>query len=235
MNRTNACACGNPPRQKDERGLAPAPLADGAAITSGLSSEPTDAGSVLGARAAAHGRRGAGPPVARAGSARPLRLVLPRGPGRIDAGAAFARDGLPLLYVGISPKAPPIGGGPASTQNLYKRIRYHYTGNAEGSTLRLTLGCLLERRLGIELRRVGSGTRMTFSAGEVILRQWMADNALVASSSTQQPWVPEPEVIGALDLPLNIEHNAHNPQRQFVRDTRAACKARARSLPVLPR
>ena len=39
------------------------------------------------------------------------------------------------------------------------RIRYHFRGNAEGSTLRLTLGCLLIKPLGIELRRVGSGKR----------------------------------------------------------------------------
>lgn len=146
-------------------------------------------------------------------------------PTGIDASVAFKRDGLALLYVGISPKA----------QNLYTRIRYHYTGNAEGSTLRLTLGCLLERRLGIELRRVGSGTRMTFSSGEALLREWMASSALVAVLEHEQPWLSEPDIIGVLDLPLNIEHNAHNPQRQFVRDTRAACKARARSMPVLPR
>lgn len=156
-------------------------------------------------------------------------------PGGIDASGAFQRDALSLLYVGISPKAPPANRRPPSTQNLYKRIRYHYTGNAEGSTLRLTLGCLLERRLGIELRRVGSGTRMTFSAGETILREWMAKNALVAVLEHEQPWLPERDIIECLDLPLNIEHNAHNPQRQFVRDTRAACKARARSSPVLPR
>jgi hypothetical protein len=47
-----------------------------------------------------------------------------------------------LLYVGISPKQPPRGGGAPSRQNLRKRIRYHYRGNAAGSTLRLTLGCL---------------------------------------------------------------------------------------------
>jgi hypothetical protein len=82
---------------------------------------------------------------------------------------------------------------------------------------------------------VGSGTRMTFSAGETILREWMAANALVAFYEHPEPWVPEPEVITTLDLPLNIEHNAHNPQRHYVRDTRAACKARARALPVLPR
>jgi hypothetical protein len=46
-----------------------------------------------------------------------------------------------------------------SRQNLRKRLRYHYRGNAYGSTLRLTLGALLNEQLIIQLRRVGSGSR----------------------------------------------------------------------------
>ncbi|GAA2511770.1 hypothetical protein GCM10010406_54960 [Streptomyces thermolineatus] len=38
-----------------------------------------------------------------------------------------------------------------SPQNLRTRVRYHFRGNAAGSTPRLTLGCLL----GLELRRFG--------------------------------------------------------------------------------
>ena len=68
---------------------------------------------------------------------------------------------LTLLYSGISPKAPQKDGKKSSKQTLWNRIRYHYKGNAEGSTLRLTLGVLLSKSLGIELRRVGSGKRMT--------------------------------------------------------------------------
>ncbi|WP_435241792.1 GIY-YIG nuclease family protein [Streptomyces cucumeris] len=45
----------------------------------------------------------------------------------------------------------------ASTQNLKKRVRHHYGGNAAGSTIRLTIGCLL----GLELRRVDSRSRGT--------------------------------------------------------------------------
>lgn len=77
--------------------------------------------------------------------------------------------------MGISPKRPPTNGRPPSRENLQSRIRYHFRGNAEGSTLRLTLGCLL----GLELRRVGSGKRLTFAAGEARLTQWLADNARV--------------------------------------------------------
>src|SRR5687768_9661817 len=57
------------------------------------------------------------------------------------------QHGLTLLYVGISPSAPPMHGKGPSRQYLWHRIRYHYRGNAEGSTLRLTLGCLLSDQI----------------------------------------------------------------------------------------
>jgi len=100
-------------------------------------------------------------------------------PGCVDAAGCIKRDGLTLLYVGISPKAPPKNGAAPSRQSLRSRIRHHYRGNAAVSTLRLTLGCLLSEKLGIELRRVGSGRRMTLSAGEQILSEWMRQNAFV--------------------------------------------------------
>src|SRR6476620_6502385 len=43
-----------------------------------------------------------------------------------------------LLYVGISPKEPPKNGAPESRQTLRSRLRTHFSGNAAGSTLRLT-------------------------------------------------------------------------------------------------
>lgn len=106
-----------------------------------------------------------------------------RWPSPIAADDCSRHRGLALLYVGISPKQPPRNGRPASKQNLAERIRYHYTGNAEGSTLRKTLGCLLADEFGIQLRRVGSGSRMTFGAGEQALSAWMAENALSAGWS----------------------------------------------------
>jgi len=48
---------------------------------------------------------------------------------------------------------------------LRQRLRTHYAGNAGGSTLRKILGCLPADELGIQLRRVGSGTRKTFVEG----------------------------------------------------------------------
>jgi hypothetical protein len=127
-------------------------------------------------------------------------------PGAIDASGCEQRDGLTLLYVGISPTAPPKNGKPPSTQDLRKRIRYHFGGgkaDAEGSTLRKTLGVLLGDELGFKLRRIGSGDRRTFAGGEAVLNQWMAENALVSWLVHPEPWHLEEKLIAAFDLPLN--------------------------------
>jgi hypothetical protein len=75
-------------------------------------------------------------------------------PPSINIEACHRIENCALLYVGISPKAPPPKGFVQSRSTLRKRIQTHYRGNAEGSTLRKTLGCLLSSRLHIELRRV---------------------------------------------------------------------------------
>lgn len=136
--------------------------------------------------------------------------------------------------MGISPKEPPKNGRAPSKSTLQGRINYHYTGNAEGSTLRKTLGCLLAAELGIQLRRVGSGRRMTFVEGEQALSAWMADNAYVSWVVRGSPWELEDELIAALDLPLNLQGNAHNQFRHVLTAARAGCVAQARALPVVP-
>ncbi|MBQ1124632.1 hypothetical protein KBY19_31960 [Streptomyces sp. B15] len=131
-----------------------------------------------------------------------------------------------LLYVGIAPR---YMANRTSTQNLRKRVRYHYRGNAAGSTLRLTLGCLL----GLELRRVGSGKRMTFGkAGEATLSQWMAENAQVCWIEHSKPWSLESQLISQLDLPLNLDQNDHNPFHGRLKDMRAEARHLARDLPI---
>jgi hypothetical protein len=117
-----------------------------------------------------------------------------------------------LLYVGISPKEPPRNGRPGSRQTLASRIRYHFRGNAEGSTLRLTFGCMLADDLGLELRRVGGGRRLTFTVeGERRLSEWMADHAFVAWVQSPQPWLLEVRLLRELVLPLNLGGNRHHP------------------------
>lgn len=131
-----------------------------------------------------------------------------------------------LLYVGIAPRYMTTR---TSTQNLRKRVRYHFRGNAYGSTLRLTLGCLL----GLELRRVGSGKRMTFTkAGETVLSQWMAEHARVCWLKHPEPWTVEADLIGRLDLPLNLDQNRHNAFHPRLTEIRAQARQRARELPV---
>ena len=156
-------------------------------------------------------------------------------PAGIPTQNCAARDGSTLLYVGISPKAPPMNGKPPSKATLRSRVRYHYSGNAEGSTLRLTLGVLLAQELGIELRRVGSGTRRTFSAGEQALSVWMADHARVSFVEHPTPWTLEEQLISTLDLPLNLDQNRHHSFHAELGALRRAAKTRAAALAILPR
>ena len=142
---------------------------------------------------------------------------------------------LTLLYVGISPKAPPMNGSKPSSQNLHKRVRYHMLGNAEGSTLRLTLGCLLSDSLGIQLRRVGSGSRKTFSDGEKVLSSWMTENAFVTWVECDEPWIHEEQIIPELSLPLNLQHNNDHPFYSLLKAIRREAKQIADGLPILPR
>ncbi|MDB1087367.1 hypothetical protein PJ985_07295 [Streptomyces sp. ACA25] len=116
-----------------------------------------------------------------------------------------------------------------STQNLRTRVRYHYRGNAAGSTLRFSLGCLL----GLELRRVGSGERLTFGkAGEATLSEWMADNAGVCWIEHEEPWILKSSFIPQCDLPLNLDQNDHNTFCDRLKQLRAQARDRARELPV---
>ncbi len=154
--------------------------------------------------------------------------------GLVPTSGCVSAFRMPLLYVGIAPKRTPENGSPASSQRLRHRIRYHFNGNAEGSTLRLTLGCLLADALDIQLRRVGSGTRLTFGAdGEQRLSQWLQDHAFVAWQVVLQPWLLEHELITATPLPLNLDMNKHHPFHAALSACRSSAKRTARELPIL--
>jgi len=155
-------------------------------------------------------------------------------PSRVPLENCVIHDGLHLLYVGISPSKPPRQGK-LSSQNLSKRIKNHYMGNAEGSTLRLTLGCLLSERLSIELRRVGNGKRMTFSTGESLLSDWMSENAFVAWFVNSEPWRLEEYTIRRLSLPLNLYGNEKHPFHRTLISVRRQAKRRAQAQSTLPK
>jgi hypothetical protein len=131
-----------------------------------------------------------------------------------------------LLYIGISPR---LGG----TATLRDRIWYHFQGNAEGSTLRLTLGCLLADKLGTQLRRVGSGDRMTFGAREADLTEWMVRHARVTWVEVPKPWALESGLLRSLALPLNLNQNAGHPFCATLKALRSDARKRARALPVI--
>lgn len=156
-----------------------------------------------------------------------------RVPTGVPTNGAVKHGDHTLLYVGISPGKPPANGRAPSRQTVRSRLRYHYRGNAYGSTLRLTLGSLLADDLGIELRLVGGGTRLTFASGEAELSSWMGRHARVCWVETPEPWLLEHELLQHHVLPLNLDQNNHSPFRRTLSAVRAAQRARARSLPLI--
>ena len=152
-------------------------------------------------------------------------------PAIVPTEGCTTHDGMKLLYVGISPDKK---GKPESTQTLRNRIRYHYGGNAEGSTLRRSLGIILAHESGFPLRRVGSGKRMTFThPGEAWLNDWLEENAFVTWLEHPEPWILEDELIDTLSLPLNIKGNRNHPFAGELSCLRKKAIASARALPVM--
>ena len=156
-------------------------------------------------------------------------------PPGVDAAGCHEVDGLTLLYVGISPKEPPTNGRAPSRSTLRHRLRTHFGGNAEGSTLRKTLGCLLGPDLGIALRRVGSGTRCTFTnPGEQVLDAWMQENAFVVWRETERPWELERSILhSGLPLPLNVRDNPSIRHTSVITAVRRAAMMGAEVLPIV--
>ncbi|KML26281.1 hypothetical protein VL10_01865 [Leclercia adecarboxylata] len=128
-------------------------------------------------------------------------------PPGVPIEGCITQEGYTLLYVGISPDKK---SKPNSRANLRQRIKTHYNGNAEGSTLRRTLGVLLATKSNFPLRRVGSGKRTTFThPGEQWLDLWMEKNAKVSWVADEEPWVLEEMLITSTSLSLNLQGNNH--------------------------
>lgn len=165
------------------------------------------------------------------------RSPVPRSPGvyawffrdvppQVPTGRCIQRDGLTLLYVGISPKKPAPGKAP-SKEAIQSRLCDHMgRTNAEGSTVRMTLGCLLSGTLGIRLQRPGN--RFTFGAGEAVLSDWIGRNAFVSWALHPEPWLLEDRLIAGLDLPLNLKGNSRHPFYSILKEIRSRAKAAAR-------
>lgn len=151
-------------------------------------------------------------------------------PPAVPTQGCLCFDGKVLLYLGI---APDKANKPNSRASLLSRVRYHYRGNAEGSTLRRTLGVLLEEKSGFPLRRVGSGKRITLThAGERWLDEWMEKNAFVAWTVHPDPWTIEHILLRELSCPLNIADNEHHPFSSVLKQMRIEALQQARALPI---
>src|SRR4051794_37156818 len=72
-----------------------------------------------------------------------LRVVLPRDPSRCTDNRLCSVHGAILLYIGISPSAPTNERQTAEQAIAMASPPISISWNAEGSTRRLTLGCLL--------------------------------------------------------------------------------------------
>lgn len=130
-----------------------------------------------------------------------------------------------LAYIGISPSRPTKKRASGKRQTVWKRLQGHLRNNASGSTLRLTLGCLLADELGLELRPTPSG-RLTFGTGEDRLSDWLDSHARLAFVRHATPWTVERSLIRSVSLPLNLRDNDAHP----FHETLSALRARHRQL-----
>ena len=150
-------------------------------------------------------------------------------PPGVPTDGCITKDGLTLLYVGICPKNDKV----KKNRNLRTRIKgEHFKGNADGSTLRQTLGVLLTEQSDFPLRRVGSGKRITLThLGEQWLDDWMEENAFVCWVKHPAPWEVEKEIIENVSLPLNIRDNDH-PFAKQLSAMRSEAKRVAKEMPI---
>lgn len=141
-------------------------------------------------------------------------------PDNVPLSGTVTIDGFHLLYIGIAPARP------GSASNLRTRVRQHLAGNASGSTLRLTLGCLLSEQLRLVLSPTASG-RLTFGSGESRLSEWFEQNSRIVWHTIAVPWTVEAEAIQSFVLPLNIRDNDASRFAATVSALRCAAKAAA--------
>lgn len=144
----------------------------------------------------------------------------------------FVIDNFKLLYVGIAGAK----NKPNSKATLRSRILGdHLRKNAFGSSLRFSLGTLLQKHLTLKLMPYGSkGFKWS---NENALTDWMIDNALVTWIEHATPWEIEEEIIHRFGakLPLNykgneensVAANLHEMKKKFrrqIREERAGTK-----------
>ncbi len=158
-------------------------------------------------------------------------------PGDIPTTNCLTYNGLTLLYLGICPGRAK-GGKPLSDRTMYQRlVSDHMKGNAEGSTLRLTLGILLAEQTGFPLRCIQSRSnahkpknklRKTFTnRGEQALDDWLNENIFMTWQELDQPWLLEEQLILELSVPLNLQGNKQHAFHSELSQLRSDAKKSA--------
>jgi hypothetical protein len=123
-----------------------------------------------------------------------------------------------LLYVGIGPARA------SSRQTLRSRvIGNHVRGNVGSSTLRLSLASLLGEQLALAPMR--RRTKVVLSAADNrALTDWQSKHLALTWTASQEPWIVEGEVIGAMAPALNLAGNSAHPFAATLSDARRAFK-----------
>ena len=114
-------------------------------------------------------------------------------------------EGLDVLFVGDS-------------ENLRKRIAFdHFRGDSSRSSLRISLGCLLEM-VQIPRGKTPDGVHFRFSKDdEQWLTQWMKENLLVYYQVTPFHGQLTQLLMSAYNPPLNLE-NTSSDRQQFRKE-----------------
>lgn len=146
-----------------------------------------------------------------------------RAPGCTPLDGCQSYDKRWLLYVGISPSS--VG----SKAQLRTRLRQHFRGNARGSTLRKTLGCLLQAELELDFGFHSPNSARFSKECEAKLSEWINEHARVAWVTNPEPWVVEEQMISGLSLPLNLQGNQRHPFYAQLKLARAEMLQAARS------
>ena len=92
----------------------------------------------------------------------------------------------------------------------------------------MTLGSLLAAELGLQLRRVGSGGRLTFGVEEQVIWQWIERHSRLEWVVTDSPWLLEARLIGEIPLPLELDQNRHGILHVRLSSARAEQRTLAR-------
>lgn len=119
-----------------------------------------------------------------------------------------------LLYLGIAPTKY------SSSSNIRKRIRQHYTGNIQGSTLRKTLACLINEEKPLQFRDPQEKRPKLKDNSRKELNRWITEYSRITWYPVEKPWSYESRLILELKPPLNLECNGGHPFYETLQSLR---------------